>query len=125
MSWDTSCLDWQDRIRSGRSLLPDRLPLLASEADRAVAIFNRLRLPDVPGMPLLADACGGWQRDIVRALFGAFDPQAGVRHIREIFQLVPKKSSKTTGGAAIMLTTLSVFLIADGLRDALDPRLRS
>jgi len=28
-------------------------------------------------------------------------------------------------GAAIMLTTLSVFLIADGLRDALDPRLRS
>lgn len=106
MSWDTSCLDWQDRIRSGRSLLPDRLPLLASEADRAVAIFNRLRLPDVPGMPLLADACGGWQRDIVRALFGAFDPQAGVRHIREIFQLVPKKSSKTTGGAAIMLTAV-------------------
>ena len=106
MSWDTSCLDWQDRIRSGRSLLPDRLPLLASEADRAVAIFNRLRLPDVPGMPLLADACGDWQRDIVRALFGAFDPQAGVRHIREIFQLVPKKSSKTTGGAAIMLTAV-------------------
>lgn len=87
-------------------MLPDRLPLLASEADRAVAIFNRLRLPDVPGMPLLADACGDWQRDIVRALFGAFDPQAGVRHIREIFQLVPKKSSKTTGGAAIMLTAV-------------------
>ena len=87
-------------------MLPDRLPLLASEADRAVAIFNRLRLPDVPGMPLMADACGDWQRDIVRALFGAFDPQAGVRHIREIFQLVPKKSSKTTGGAAIMLTAV-------------------
>lgn len=28
-------------------------------------------------------------------------------------------------GLAIMLTTLSVFLIADGLRDALDPRLRA
>jgi peptide/nickel transport system permease protein len=28
-------------------------------------------------------------------------------------------------GLAIMLTTLSIFLIADGLRDALDPRLRS
>jgi peptide/nickel transport system permease protein len=28
-------------------------------------------------------------------------------------------------GLAIMLTTLSIFLIADGLRDAMDPRLRS
>ena len=28
-------------------------------------------------------------------------------------------------GAAIFLTTLAIFLIADGLRDALDPRLRS
>lgn len=82
------------------------LPLLASEADRAVAIFNMLRLPDVPGRPRLADAAGDWQRDIVRALFGSYDPEAGVRHVREIFQLVPKKNSKTTAGAAIMLTAV-------------------
>lgn len=105
MSWDTSCRDWQDRIRAGRSLLP-ALPLISSEADRAVAIFNRLQLPDVPGRPFLAEAAGDWQRDIVRALFGAYDPQAGVRHVREIFQLVPKKNSKTTAGAAIMLTAV-------------------
>ena len=82
------------------------LPLLTSEADRAVAIFNMLRLPDVPGRPRLADAAGDWQRDIVRALFGSYDPEAGVRHVREIFQLVPKKNSKTTAGAAIMLTAV-------------------
>lgn len=105
MTWDTSCSDWQDRIRAGRSLLP-ALPLISSEADRAVAIFNRLQLPDVPGRPFLAEAAGDWQRDIVRALFGAYDPQAGVRHVREIFQLVPKKNSKTTAGAAIMLTAV-------------------
>ena len=103
--WDLSCRDWQDRIRAGRSLLP-ALPLLTSEADRAVAIFNMLRLPDVPGRPRLADAAGDWQRDIVRALFGSYDPEAGVRHVREIFQLVPKKNSKTTAGAAIMLTAV-------------------
>lgn len=105
MKWDTSCGDWQDRIRSGRSLLP-ALPLIESEAERAVAIFNLLRLPDVPGQPAMATAAGEWQRDIVRALFGSYDPQANQRFVREVFQLVPKKSSKTTAGAAIMLTAM-------------------
>lgn len=105
MSWDTSCPDWQDRVRGLRSLLP-ALPLIEAEAARAVAIFNMLRLPDVPGQPSMADAAGDWQRDIVRALFGSYDPAAGVRHVREIFQLVPKKNSKTTAGAAIMLTAV-------------------
>ena len=82
------------------------LPLLETEAGRAVAIFNMLRLPDVPGRPMLADAAGDWQRDVVRALFGSYDPDQGVRHVREIFQLVPKKNSKTTAGAAIMLTAV-------------------
>jgi phage terminase large subunit-like protein len=40
-------------------------------------------------------------RDIVAALFGAWDGTE--RHIREAFVLVPKKNSKTTGGAAIMV----------------------
>jgi phage terminase large subunit-like protein len=105
MTWATACPDWETRIRAGRSLVPT-LPLIRSEADRAVAIFNRLRLPDVPGQPTMADAAGDWQRDLVAALFGSYDPVANVRHIREVFELVPKKNSKTTKGAAIMLTSV-------------------
>jgi phage terminase large subunit-like protein len=105
MAWDLSCPDWQDRIRQGRSLLPE-LPLITSEANRAVAIFNRLQLPDVPGTPTMEKAAGEWQRDLVRALFGSYDPGKNERYIRELLCLVPKKNSKTTGGAAIMLTAM-------------------
>jgi phage terminase large subunit-like protein len=101
--WPLARVDWPKRIRDGRSLLPD-LPNLSSDGDRAVAIFDRLRLPDVPGQPDLAEAAGEWQRDIVRALFGAWD--GTTRHIREAFVLVPKKNSKTTAGAAVMVTAL-------------------
>jgi phage terminase large subunit-like protein len=52
----------------------------------------------------MAEAAGAWMRDIVAALFGAWDGTE--RHIREAFVLVPKKNSKTTGGAAIMVTAL-------------------
>ncbi|SNS53434.1 Phage terminase-like protein, large subunit, contains N-terminal HTH domain [Sphingomonas laterariae] len=104
LGWDFSCPDWEARLREGRSLLPD-LPLDEEEAARAVAIFNKLRLPDVPGQPLLADAAGDWARDIVRAIFGSLD-EHGERQVREVFDLVPKKNAKTTNGAAIMMTAL-------------------
>ena len=83
------------------------LPLDEAEAKRATNIFDKLRLPDVPGQPLMADAAGDWQRDIVRAVFGSVDAD-GVRRVPELFALVPKKNSKTTGGAGIMLTALLV-----------------
>jgi phage terminase large subunit-like protein len=105
VNWSTEQPDWRERIRSGRSLVPT-LPLHKKQAEAAVKIFNMLRLPDVPGQPSLAEAAGDWQRDLVRALFGSYDPDAGVRHLREVFMLVPKKSSKTTAGAAIMLTAV-------------------
>lgn len=105
MNWSTAQPDWQTRIRSGASLVPS-LPLIAEQAEKGVRIFDRLRLPDVPGQPLMAQAAGEWQRDLVRALFGSYDPAAQVRHLREFFLLVPKKSSKTTAGAAIMLTAV-------------------
>lgn len=105
MAWDTSCPDWAERIKDGRPLIPD-LPLVEPEADRAVAIFNSLRLPDVPGQPRMAEAAGDWQRDLVAAVFGSYDPASNERHIRDFFCMVPKKSSKTTAGAAIMLTAL-------------------
>lgn len=103
-AWDFSCSDWVARLRAGRSLLPD-LPLDAAEAARAVAIFNRLRLPDVVGTPTLGDAGGEWTRDIVRAVFGSVAPD-GRRMVAEVGALVPKKNNKTTGGAAIMMTAL-------------------
>lgn len=102
--WDFSCPDWLDRLRHRRSLLPAHLPLDEREAGRATRIFNKLRLPDVPGTPALKEGAGEWLRDIVRATFGSM--VNGHRMVPEIFALVPKKNSKTTGGGAIMITAL-------------------
>lgn len=124
MTWATACPDWPERLRAGRTLVP-ALPRLTKDGARAVAIFDRLRLPDVAGTPPMAEAAGEWQRDIVRALFGSWDGVA--RHIREIFTLVPKKNSKTTAGAAIMVTALLMnqrpraeFLIVAPTQDVSD-----
>lgn len=105
MSWNLGVPDWEERIRSGRSLVPE-LPLWDAQARRAVAIYDRLRIPDVPGTPSFAEAGGDWFREIVAALFGSLDPVTRQRLIRELFLLVPKKNAKTTGGAALMLTAL-------------------
>lgn len=102
-AWSFACPDWWERLQQGRSLVPD-LPLDMEAAEKAVKVFNRLRLPDVPGQPALEDAAGEWFRDIVRAAFGSLDAETGVRHVAEIFSLMPKKNSKTTGGAAVVMT---------------------
>jgi phage terminase large subunit-like protein len=103
-NWNLACPDWADRLRRGASLVPT-LPIDREQADRAIAIFNKLRLPDVPGLPTLAEACGDWFRDIVAALFGSLDA-AGERRVREVFALISKKNSKTSYSAALMLTAL-------------------
>src|SRR4029077_19123938 len=105
MIWDLSCPDWAERLQSGRSLVPN-LPLNRSEATRAAAVFDKLRLADVPGTPTMGEAGGEWFRDILRALYGSMDPVTRARRIRELFLLVPKKNSKTTNGALLMLTAL-------------------
>jgi phage terminase large subunit-like protein len=106
MAWSLATPDWQDRIRKGKSLVPD-LPMLDKmAAQRAVDVFDRLRLPDVPGKPLLKEAAGDWFRDILRALHGSI--VSGERMVREPFLLVPKKSSKTSYGAALMLTSMLI-----------------
>lgn len=122
--WPLARKDWSARILSGKSLLPS-LRGLSQDGQRAVSIFDRLCLPDVPGQPAMAEAAGDWQRDIVRALFGSWDGTQ--RHIREIFALVPKKNSKTTAGAAIMVTALLMnrrpraeFLIVAPTQDVSD-----
>ncbi len=100
-----ACPDWPDRLTTGKSLLPD-LPLDQDRAQRAIGVFNKLKLPDVIGQPTMREAAGDWQREIVGSLFGGFEPNSNKRFIREIFNLVPKKNSKTTGGAGIMMTAL-------------------
>jgi phage terminase large subunit-like protein len=105
MAWDLSCRDWWPRLQAGRSLVPT-LPLWSEEGERAVRIFNKLRLADVPGTPTMEEAGGEWFRDIVRAMFGSVDPVTRQRMIRELFALVPKKNSKTTDGALLMVTAL-------------------
>ena len=104
-AWDLSCPDWEARLRAGRP--PFRSLPLTPHGDRAVAVYDRLRLADVTGTPTLGDASGDWFREIVRAMFGGYDPVTRQRYIRELFCLVSKKNSKTTYGAlGLMLTAL-------------------
>ena len=104
--WDFACPDWEERLREGRSLVPD-LPLDEEAAHRAVAIFNKLKLPDVAGNPRMKDAAGDWQRDIVAALLGSVTAD-GYRQVRKLLCMVPKKNSKTTGAGAIAVTAMLV-----------------
>jgi phage terminase large subunit-like protein len=103
--WSFACPDWVERLRDGRSLVP-QLPLDQVEADRAVKIFDKLRLPDVPGQPTMREAAGDWFRDLIRAGFGSSDPDTGRRRVAEILLEVPKKNSKTTNGAGVMVTAM-------------------
>lgn len=106
-SLNLACVDWAERIRERRSLIPDGArDLNKKEEARARAIFGRLRLPDVPETPALRDAAGEWFQEIVGVFLGAVDQETGGRLIRELFLLAPKKSSKTSYGAALMMTAL-------------------
>jgi phage terminase large subunit-like protein len=101
--WDLSCPDAADRIRDGRSLIPD-LPLDETQADLGLKFFDVLQLPDVPGLPFMRDAAGQWFRDLVRVAFGSWDPVKRQRYIRDIFAMLPKGQSKTTYSAGLLLT---------------------
>lgn len=106
-SWIFSCPDWVERLKAGKTPIPD-LPLDAVEADVAVKLFNKLRLPDVIGQPTMGEAAGEHIRDIVRAAFGSVDQSTGERRVGEIFELIPKKNSKTTDAAALGLVAMQM-----------------
>ncbi|WP_210211128.1 terminase TerL endonuclease subunit [Borborobacter arsenicus] len=100
-----ACLDWWTRIQHGQTPMAD-IPFNAERALKALAFFNRLRLPDVPGNPPLAEACGDWFRDILVAFLASEDPETKQRLVWELLCMVPKKNSKTTYVAGLGLTAL-------------------
>lgn len=102
--WETACPDWAERLISGRSLVPP--PIFPDQAERALEVFRELKIVDAPGSPTFGEACAPWVFDLVASIFGAYDPETGRRLITEWFILIPKKNSKSTIAAGIMMTAL-------------------
>ena len=102
--WTTAMPDWADRIREGRSIIP--APLFPDEAERGLSVMRQLRLVDVPGSPTIDECCAPWVFELAASVFGAYDPETGRRLITEWFVLIPKKNSKSSIAAAIMMTAL-------------------
>lgn len=100
-----ACPNWWEKIQAGETPMP-QVPLNEKRAAKALAFFNRLRLPDVPGNPPLSEACGDWFRDILVAFLASEDPETKRRLVWELLCMVPKKNSKTTYVAALGLTAL-------------------
>jgi len=88
----------------GESIIPP--PIYPEQAEIALNIFKQLKIVDAPGSPTFGESCAQWVFDLVAALFGSYDADTGRRHITEVFVLIPKKNSKSTLAAGIMMTAL-------------------
>lgn len=106
-AWSTAVPDWAGRIVARESILP-QLPLFDAVADKALQVFKLLRVPDIHGTPTFGEVSEQWVFDLVRTIFGAYDPLTKRRMISEIFLLIPKKNTKTTIAAAIILTAMII-----------------
>jgi phage terminase large subunit-like protein len=104
MEWTTACPDWAVRLRAGESIIPP--PIFPERAAEALEVFKALRIVDAPGSPTFGDACAQWVFDLVASIFGAYDEESGRRLITEWFVCLPKKNSKSTIAAGIMMTAL-------------------
>lgn len=102
--WSTACPDWAARLRARESIIPP--PIFHEQADQALAIFKELKIVDAPGSPTFGESCAEWVFDLVRSIFGAYDAESGRRLITEWFILIPKKNSKSTIAAGIMMTAV-------------------
>lgn len=102
--WSTACPDWAARLRAGDSIIPP--PIFPEQAAEALEVFKSLRIVDAPGSPTFGECCAPWVFDLVASIFGAYDAESGRRLITEWFVLVPKKNSKSTIAAGIMMTAL-------------------
>lgn len=107
-AYSTSCPDWEQRIIEGRSLIPFD-PLFPESADEAREFRHRLKIVDVgDGEQTIGGIGAEWAEDVANAIFGAYDPETGIQHIREAFVLISKKNAKSTEAASIMLTVLKM-----------------
>jgi len=104
MAWSTACPDWAERLKTGRSIIPP--PIFPEQAEQALAIFRQLKIVDAPGSPTFGESCAQWVFDLVASIFGAYDPETGRRLITEWLVVIPKKNSKSTIAAGIMMTAL-------------------
>lgn len=102
--WSTACPDWAARLRAGESIIPP--PIFPEQAEQALAVFKELKIVDAPGSPTFGESCAEWVFDLVRSIFGAYDADSGRRLITEWFILIPKKNSKSTIAAGIMMTAV-------------------
>jgi phage terminase large subunit-like protein len=102
-TWSTACPDWADRLKDGRSIIPP--PIFKETAEQALAIFKQLKIVDA-GDLTFGEACDQWVFDLVASVFGAYDQESGRRLITEWFVCLPKKNSKSTLAAGIMMTAL-------------------
>ena len=103
--WSTACLDWEKRVVAGSSLITFP-PLFPSEAEGGLAVFNELKVVDMPGHPAMGEVSRDWIKDFVASIFGSYDPDTGRRLIQEFFLLISKKNTKSTTAAGIMITAL-------------------
>jgi len=102
--WSTACPDWAARLKAGRSIIP--APIFPDQAAQALGVFKALKIVDAPGSPTFGEACADWVFDLVASIFGAYDPDSGRRLITEWFICLPKKNSKSTIAAGIMMTAV-------------------
>lgn len=104
-TWTTALPDWEERIIKGESLIPCP-PLFRTPSDIALRVFKELVLVDVLGCPKIGEITRDWVFEFVSVIFGAYDPAAKKRLIKEFFLLISKKNTKSTLAAGIMLTAL-------------------
>ena len=100
-----ACPDWWEKLQAGDVPMAD-VPINEAKAARVLAFFNRLRLPDVPGNPTMAEACGDWFKTLLVVFFASEDPETHRELVWELLCMVPKKNSKSTYVAALALTAL-------------------
>lgn len=104
MQWTTACPEWWRLLAAGESIIPE--PLFPDEAEASLEVFKGLKIVDAPGSPTIEASCAPWVLAFAGAVFGSYNSETGERLIREVMLCIPKKNSKSTIAAGIMLTAL-------------------